>query len=165
MPRILIVVGVLLIGVLFLRFATIPGPREMSPSPEITVRSAPSPSATAILPTPIPGQYDDEFEVTFPQPGSVIATPLTITGRARGPWYFEGSFPVRLLDSQANVVVETIAQAQGEWMTEDFVPFIAELEFISPDEREGRLLFENDNPSGLPEHAKRVEIPIQFQQQ
>lgn len=164
MPRILIIVGILLLVLFFLRVANFRGPVEVSPSPELTVSIAPSPSSAAVLPTPTPGQYDDQFEVTFPQPGAVIATPLKITGRARGPWYFEGSFPVRLLDNDGNIIAETVAQAQGEWMTEEFVPFIAEIEFISPEKKQGRLVFENDNPSGLPENAKRLEVPVQFQQ-
>lgn len=164
MPRIMIILGILLIGLVVVRLATSRRAVEVSPSPEITVSAVPSPNPDTPSSASSPSAYSDQFELSFPQPGSVIATPLTITGRARGSWYFEGSFPVRLFDSEGNMIAEAVAQAQGEWMTEEFVPFIAELEFISPTDAQGKLVLENDNPSGLPEHAKYVELPVQFQQ-
>ena len=47
-------------------------------------------------------------------------------------------------------------------MTQDFVPFLATLEFETPDTEQGTLVFEKDNPSGLPEHDDRLIMPVRF---
>jgi hypothetical protein len=100
--------------------------------------------------------------VSEPQPLALIASPLTIRGQARGTWYFEASFPVRIVDAAGNVLGRHFVTAQGEWMTENFVPFEGVLEFAAPQTRTGTLILEKDNPSGLPENADELRIPIRF---
>jgi hypothetical protein len=100
--------------------------------------------------------------LTTPRPNDEIVTPLVVTGEARGNWYFEASFPVRLLDGNGKEIAATPAQAKGDWMTTNFVPFRAELTFIAPSTKEGTLVLQKDNPSGLPENADEVKIPIRF---
>lgn len=51
--------------------------------------------------------------VTSPVVGATVTSPLTVTGEARGTWYFEGSFPVRVLDDQGTQIGMGIAQAEG----------------------------------------------------
>lgn len=97
-----------------------------------------------------------------PLPGTKVTSPLVVKGEARGSWYFEASFPVRLEDAGGTVVAQGIAQAQGEWMTENFVPFIATLSWTGTTTGNGLLKLIKDNPSGLPEHAGEIEIPITF---
>ncbi len=98
-----------------------------------------------------------------PAPGDTVTSPLRVTGEARGAWYFEGSFPVRLLDAAGRELAVVPAQARGEWMTEAFVPFEVVLEFdpSTPGTR-GTLVLEKDNPSGLPEHADELRVPVIF---
>ena len=91
-----------------------------------------------------------------------IESPLVIEGEARGSWFFEASFPIKLFDGSGALLGSTTAQAQGEWMTENFVPFSAKLEFSSPSTERGILVLEKDNPSGLPENADELRIPIAF---
>ncbi len=100
--------------------------------------------------------------VSSPQPGQLVTSPLTVRGQARGWWYFEADFPVRLLDGQGKELTVAIAQAKGEWMTENYVPFEATLTFEVPNGGEGTLVFEKDNPSGLIENADEVRVPIRF---
>lgn len=98
-----------------------------------------------------------------PRPNQQITSPLKISGQARGTWFFEGSFPVVLTDWDGLIIAEGYAQAQGEWMTEDFVPFSAELNFTMPDYSDkGALMLQKDNPSGLPENDDALEVPVQF---
>lgn len=104
----------------------------------------------------------DLIEVFEPISGATISSPLTITGKARGTWYFEASFPVKLLDANGNELAVTPAQAQGDWMTENYVPFKAELNFDAPLTATGTLVLEKDNPSGLPENADELRIPVKF---
>jgi hypothetical protein len=112
-------------------------------------------------PAPV-ADYSDKIRVTSPVAGSLITSPLTVTGEARGTWYFEASFPVEILDANRNQVAITPAQAQGEWMTENFVPFLATLNFTPPATDTGFVVFKKDNPSGLPEHDAQIEIPVRF---
>lgn len=92
---------------------------------------------------------------------SAAACPLLIEGQARGPWYFEASFSAKLLDQEGDLIVQTSVFADGNWMTEAFVPFHAEIAYQS-DATEGVLVLENANPSGLEENAKSLEIPVQL---
>ena len=105
---------------------------------------------------------NEHIRVTAPSPGAVIASPLTVAGEARGTWYFEASFPVRLVDATGQQLAIVPAQAKGEWMTTDFVPFEVQLTFAAPPESGGFLILQKDNPSGLPEHADSLVIPVRF---
>ena len=104
----------------------------------------------------------DVIQVSAPQPNAVVTSPMTITGQARGTWYFEASFPVKLYDGYGRLLGSVPAQAQSDWMTEDFVPFKATLSFAVPSTDSGTLVLENDNPSGMPENADELRIPIKF---
>lgn len=104
---------------------------------------------------------DLRIRVTTPSPDTKIVSPLAVKGEARGTWYFEASFPVKLLDEKGNVIAQTPAQAQGDWMTENFVPFEATLTFTATSGK-GTLVLERDNPSGLPQNDAQVRIPVSW---
>lgn len=107
-------------------------------------------------------EKQDLVKATDPKPNATIASPLTIRGVARGNWYFEASFPVELVDAAGNQLAQIPAQAQGEWMTTEFVPFSATLTFTAPTSSTGTLLLHKDNPSGLPENDDVLHIPVRF---
>jgi hypothetical protein len=75
-------------------------------------------------------------------------------------WYFEASFPIRLVDANGNMIARTHAEAQGEWMTENFVPFTSTLTWATSTGGAGTIIFMRDNPSGLPENDAQIEIPV-----
>ena len=117
--------------------------------------------------TPLPStrasqKYEDLFVVDTPLVGSVVTSPYTVKGSARGNWYFEASFPVKLLDGNGTVLVQLPAHAKAPWMTTEYVPFEAVLNFSTPTTPEGVLIFHNDNPSGMTENDKELRIPIRF---
>ena len=115
---------------------------------------SPSPSVTAGM--------SDLIQVDEPTPNQSVKSPLIVTGKARGSWYFEASFPVQIYDADGTQLAAIPAQAQGDWMTEDFVPFKATVEFKKPITATGTLVLKKDNPSGLPEHDAELRIPINF---
>lgn len=121
----------------------------------------------ATVPADVQAHIDahaDLIRVTSPSPNAVIRRPLAVTGEARGAWFFEGDFPVLLVDWDGRIIAEGVARADGEWMTADFVPFRATLEFETPGYGErGALILQKDNASGLPEHDDALEIPIRFE--
>lgn len=100
--------------------------------------------------------------VITPKINQLITSPLDIQGEARGTWYFEASFPVKLLDNNGNEIALSVASAQGDWMTENFVPFKLNLVFSKPDTETGTLVLIKDNPSGLPQNDAQVSFPIRF---
>lgn len=104
----------------------------------------------------------DLIRVVSPQPNEVVTSPLVVEGEARGTWFFEGNFPVRLVNGSGDELALGIAIAQGEWMTEAFVPFSVELQFRSPGRKSGTLILQKDNPSGLPEYEDELRIPVRF---
>lgn len=105
----------------------------------------------------------DLIVVESPLPNEVIKSPVVIMGRARGFWFFEASFPVRVVDENNQELAVAVAQAMGDWMTEDFVPFRAEVSFRQPASEKGFVILEKDNPSGLPENADQLNIPVRFE--
>ena len=114
---------------------------------------------------------EDLIRVGSPRPDQVVLSPLVIGGEARGYWFFEASFPVRVLDGDGTELGIGVAQAQrdpatGEvnWMTENFVTFRATIDFRTPRFATGTLVLEKDNPSGLLEHADELRLPIAFKE-
>ena len=111
----------------------------------------------------------DMIVLTVPAPNTTAMNPLLIQGKARGTWFFEASFPVILTNWDGLIIAEGVATAEGEWMTEEFVPFSVNLEYQNPYKagdpdfmKRGSLILKKDNPSGLPEHDDVLEIPIFF---
>jgi hypothetical protein len=100
--------------------------------------------------------------VVSPLPNATVGSPLTVSGEARGYWYFEASFPISLLDATGAILATGIATAQGDWMTEEFVPFTATLTWASTTSATGTLKLMRDNPSGLPENDASLLIPVNF---
>lgn len=109
-------------------------------------------------------ETNNNITVESPAPQSVIGDPVQITGEAKGTWYFEGSFPVRIKDAEGAVLAEVPATAQGEWMTEEFVPFTLEISFVPPSSDTGTIEFVKANPSGMEEQDDSFELPILFRE-
>jgi len=107
-------------------------------------------------------EKDGLIRIESPRPNSVIESPLLIKGQAKGTWFFEAQFPVRLSDENGQVLSQVGAQAQSDWMTENFVPFTATLEFGTTTSKTGYLTLMKDNPSGDPSKDDYLEIPVQF---
>jgi len=104
----------------------------------------------------------DLIRINSPRPNESITSPLTITGEARGYWFFEASFPIELQDESGNIIAQHYATAQTDWMTENFVSFSATLSFTPPSSNKGTLILRRDNPSGLPENDDELIIPVIF---
>jgi hypothetical protein len=103
------------------------------------------------------------IEVTTPLQNTHIASPLTVSGKARGTWYFEASFPIELQKNNGTMIATTTGKAQGNWMTEDWVPFTATITFpAQPAGSLGKLILKKDNPSGEPQNDMSIVVPVEF---
>ncbi len=95
------------------------------------------------------------------QNNQTISNPLIIRGSARGTWFFEASFPVDLIDTDGNILARGHAQAETDWMTTDFVPFTAVLEYTKPtNTKYAIIVLSKDNPSGDPDKDQSIFIPV-----
>lgn len=107
---------------------------------------------------------NDKIRIFMPLSGAVIKSPLILKGEARGNWYFEASFPIRLLDADGNLIPldPPYVMTTHEWMTTDFVPFETTHIFSVPSTDSGTLILQKDNPSGLPEFDDSISVPVRF---
>lgn len=101
--------------------------------------------------------------VRLTQPGraDTVSSPVTITGSASGTWFFEGQLPVRI-ETFGQVLTETTAAADEDWMTTEAVDFSTEVAFDSPEDDFGFVVVESSNPSGLPANGNRFYWPVRF---
>lgn len=132
-------------------------------------KDAPAPTTGNNLPaaTTTPGGPNapivtNLIRVSAPLPNSSIDNPVMISGEARGTWYFEASFPIKVIDADGKEIGAGHAEAQTDWMTTEFVPFKATITFTSPRTLTGTIILQKDNPSGLPENDDEVRVPIRF---
>ena len=106
----------------------------------------------------------DLIRVDEPLAEDHISSPVTIRGEARGSWFFEANFPIFVMDQAGKIIGQGIGKAQGEWMTSDFVPFSAKVDFTKPSSTttSGSIVLKNDNPSDLASTSRSVVIPVTF---
>ena len=115
----------------------------------------------------VPSSASDLIKIDSPQAGDKnISSPIKITGEARGNWFFEATAPVMLTNWDGLIIAQGHITAEGNWMTEDFVPFKGEIVFDTKDvpdfNKRGSLIIKNSNASGLPEHDMAAEMVIFF---
>lgn len=106
----------------------------------------------------------DLIKVKKPEENVTINSPVVLEGEARGFWFFEGIAPVEITDAKGEKLGRGSIEAEGNWMTEDFVPFKGTLHFMENGEQDGRLILKRSNPSGLPEREMMYQIPVKFGQ-
>jgi len=105
----------------------------------------------------------DMIKVYSPPSNTTIDSPLTLSGLARGSWYFEGTAPVLLTDLGGKILARATIHAQSDWTTDKLVPFLGKMTYPrQPSGSTGVIVFRNDNPSGLAANDKSVEILVTF---
>ncbi|MFA6158402.1 MAG: Gmad2 immunoglobulin-like domain-containing protein [Candidatus Paceibacterota bacterium] len=104
----------------------------------------------------------DLIRIDEPAASSSLSAPFSVSGQARGQWFFEGSFPIKVIGIDGTELGTGIARANGEWMTTDFVPFVASVSFDPKGNVDGFVRFVRDNPSGLPGNDAHVDVPVHF---
>lgn len=110
---------------------------------------------------------NEQIIIENPESNQIISSPINLEGQVRGTWLFEATAPVVLVDWDGRIIAESFIQAEGNWMTENFVPFSGEIEFEEPEDLgdfsdRGTLIFRKANPSGLPENDDAIEVNVRF---
>ncbi len=106
------------------------------------------------------GLTEGSISIDEPKANATTTSPITLSGRARGNWFFEASAPVSVIDVSGKTLGTGHITATGDWMTTDYVPFTGSLTYTAGTSTEGYLLFMNDNPSGDPSKSVSVRIPV-----
>lgn len=109
-------------------------------------------------------EKEDLIRIDSPRPGAEIEdkSTFTVTGEARGYWFFEGDFPIELANRSGKVIGRGIAVAQDEWMVEEFVPYKAEVEFEESYVGDAVLMLHRHNPSDLKEDDDVLLVPVKI---
>ncbi|MFA5359975.1 MAG: GerMN domain-containing protein [Patescibacteria group bacterium] len=166
---VILVAAIATVAILSIRFLSSPEDAWLCKNGQWVKHGSPSASEPTTgcgsSQNPVP---TDEVIVTRPEANQTINSPLTVEGQARGNWFFEASFPIELVDDQGKILGQSFVQAQSDpsheggvnWMTTDFVPFKGELNYQVATTTTGKLVLKNDNPSGLAENDKKIEIPV-----
>ncbi|HEX5429933.1 MAG TPA: Gmad2 immunoglobulin-like domain-containing protein [Patescibacteria group bacterium] len=100
--------------------------------------------------------------ITTPKIADIVTSPMTISGKVRGTWFFEANLPIELEDEDGNVLAQTGYHTDENWMTSDYVDVNTTLKFPAPTTDYGKLVIHNDNPSGDPANDKSFEVPVRF---
>lgn len=105
----------------------------------------------------------DSIKVVAPLPGGVVERNFRVEGTARGTWFFEASFPVTITTLKGEVLARTPAHTNSEWMTENFVPFEADIQIVQNYSGPAKVILKKDNPSDLREHDASVSFEVVIQ--
>ena len=108
--------------------------------------------------------YDPK--IITPSENSKIKSPVMVSGKASGVWFFEGEFSAVVTDKNEKELGRGIMKAQGEWMTEKAVKFSGVVNFTNPNNVDsGFIILKKNNPSGRPENDMRYRISVLFDAQ
>lgn len=116
-----------------------------------------------VVDTNRPASKDDLIVLESPLPDGKVTSPLVIKGKARGGWFFEATFPITLVNWDGLIIAEGYATADGEWMTNDYVPFTSTITFTKPDTQvsdRGWIILHKSNASGEPRFDNALEVQI-----
>lgn len=102
------------------------------------------------------------IQVATPTPAMLVTNPMEISGQARGFWFFEASFPAKIVDANGVELAAFSIETTDDWMTEEFVNFSVTVPFATSTTATGTLILHNSNPSGEEKYDEELLIPIQF---
>ncbi len=122
----------------------------------------------AMVPAMAPAEKVGKIVVSSPLPESTVSgSPITITGRAVGNWFFEASAPVDVVNWDGLIIGQgyVTVDAGYDWMTTDLVPFTGTVSYdaslLAP-YNYGWIIMKKDNPSGEPALDESLEFKILF---
>lgn len=101
--------------------------------------------------------------IDSPKPYQKVQIPIFIKGKARGSFFFEATFPIRIEDENGNLITSGYVITKENWMSEDFVTFETYFDFDKGDLKRGFIIFEKANPSALKENKFEIKIPVYFE--
>ncbi len=128
--------------------------------PPVIVPSKPKPSTVPAPEASSTEPLSTRVSVVSPRPNATVGQSFTVTGSAPGNWYFEAVFPIQVRDPDDNLIATGQGRAQSDWMVTSQVAFKSTITLSKKYSGPASLILLRDNPSGLPENADLVTIPI-----
>jgi hypothetical protein len=141
-----IILGII-VCVLFFR-----GPQTFAPSSEEN-------KIETNITSEIIGNKDDLVHFSI-LPDSKLSGVVSYVGSIKGGYFFEGNILIGIADINKNIILQNYANATSEWMTADPVTFSGTIDLSNLPKGSAFIEIHNDNASGLPEHDKKILIPI-----
>lgn len=115
--------------------------------------------------------YGDEEKIKFEGflPNQITSFPIFLTGKVDPTWPFEGVFGIKVLTERKKVLAahyltaNTFDVITGARISDQLLDFYGEIYADPPaNQMRGFIRFEHANPSGLPQNAQWVDIPVRF---
>ncbi|HPJ16775.1 MAG TPA: Gmad2 immunoglobulin-like domain-containing protein [Candidatus Woesebacteria bacterium] len=107
--------------------------------------------------------FDSPVKILSPDINhNYLSSPIHITGKINKSWVFEGTFPIKLLDNNGQVLYQGVGSAPDWTKSGDaMIDFTANISFTST-AKTGFLVISKDNPSGLSETKKSFRYQVFF---
>jgi hypothetical protein len=102
-----------------------------------------------------------EFVIYSPLDTNAVTCPFVLTGKVPGNWFFEAEFQVRIISRTGEEITSSIASAYGDWMTEEYVDFSAEI-FCPECKGNAIVILQKNNPSDLEQNDDVATFDIKF---
>ncbi|MDR3571620.1 MAG: Gmad2 immunoglobulin-like domain-containing protein [Candidatus Pacebacteria bacterium] len=153
---ILLAILVCILAALAWIWFTTPAMPQTTPSTHTTSSTVSSTPATTTSNVPL----DQQVSVSSPKQNASVSRTFTVTGTAPGGWFFEAVFPIQVRDSNDDLIGSTQGRAQGDWTQPGPIAFTATVSVDASYHGPAILILLKDNPSGNPENADEVTIPI-----
>ncbi len=94
--------------------------------------------------------------------GATVSGKITATGSITGGYFSEANMGVNILDANKYILKRGNGTATSDWMTSGPVSFTTKLDFTGIPAGKGYVRLVKDNPSGMPEYDKSIDIPVVF---
>ena len=104
----------------------------------------------------------DAIQVSNPKSSSLVVSPILVEGIARGYWFPEGDFLIKIQNAKDEELGAGIAYAMKGGTEEEFIPFEAMVSFSESFVKEGVIILKKSNPSGLLELDDELRVPVRF---
>lgn len=151
--------GIIILGAIILFIVLITGNPKMDQEQVLTTPETMESTENSIV-------NPETFTAELNQNDTVTAG-QTITGSVPGFWFFEGSFPVDLVDGDGNVFVTVLATSPEDWMTPEIIPFTITLPETLAYTGTGKIVFTRNDPSdgesSIPASETTATILVNFQ--
>lgn len=108
---------------------------------------------------PIPTIEFDTFK-----PGDILASPATITGKARSDWFYGNELAAEVRSEDGAMLGSARALALAEPKGTELVPFTLDIPFNPAGLRSGFLVFIKSNPENLSEDNMQEAFSASFVQ-
>lgn len=152
----LAVIIFVLAWLLFTTPAEAPVRSPIATSTNEAVLPAPTASASSSQGAPL----DTQVVVATPAGNATVSHTLDVSGSAPNQWFYEAVFPIQVRDSDDDLIGSAQGQAQSDWTQPGQIKFTAQIAVDSSYEGPATLILLKDNPSGLPQNADEVTVPI-----